>query len=68
MSIARTFDLPSHPSPPSGAAERSGATRSRAVVIAVALALGAALLGGAYAYFGVGAGDGFPDATQQWTD
>ena len=67
MSIARTVDLSSRPSSSSGTAERSGTTL-RAVLLAAAAALTLALLGGAYAYFGAGVGDGFPDATQQWTD
>jgi hypothetical protein len=67
MSIARTVDLSSRPSSSSGTAERSGTTL-RAVLLAAAAALALALLGGAYAYFGTGAGDGYPDTTQQWTD
>ena len=67
MSVARTLDLPSHRPVSSGSAERSGTT-ARTVLLAAVAALTLALLCGAYAYFGVGAGDGYPDPTQQWTD
>jgi hypothetical protein len=63
MSVARTIDARQPPS--SGTLERS-ATTARAVLLAAALT--AALLAAAYAAFGPGPGDGYPDPTQQWTD
>jgi hypothetical protein len=67
MSVARTIDPPSHRSLSSGFVERPGTTM-RAVLLAAAAALTAALLAAAYAYFGTVPGDGYPDSTQQWTD
>jgi hypothetical protein len=67
MPAARTIDLPSRPSPSSGSAVRSGAT-VRAALLAAVAALTLGLLGAAYAFFGAGAGDDYPDPTQQWTD
>jgi hypothetical protein len=66
MTVARTVDLPSHPSLSPGTAERSG-TALRDVLVAAVIALATlALLGGAYV--GLGGGEGYPDPTQQWTD
>jgi hypothetical protein len=65
MSVAPTIDLPYRRSS-SRSAKRSG-TAVGAVLIAAVVLLTPALLAGAYAYF-AGAGDGFPDPTQQWTD
>ena len=67
MSVAPTIELPSHRPLSSGSAERSGTT-ARAVLLAAAAAITLALLSGAYAYLATGAADGYPDATQQWTD
>ena len=69
MSVARSFDLPSHRSLSSGSAQPSGTT-PRAVLVAAVTALTLALLGIAYAYSGIGAGagDSHPDPTEQWTD
>jgi hypothetical protein len=65
MPVAHSIDLSSHPSLSSGRARRSGAAGS-AVLVAALVALTLALLG--CAYLGVGTWDGYPDATQQWTD
>ena len=69
MSVARSFDLPSHRSLSSESAQPSD-TPPRAVLVAAVAALTLALLGIAYAYSGIGAGagDGHPDPTEQWTD
>lgn len=67
MTVARTIDPTSLPSLPTGSQERSGAAPRSLLRVAI-IALIVALLGGAYAYFGAGAGDDYPDATQQWTD
>jgi hypothetical protein len=64
---ARTIDVLSDPAFPSGSAERSGTTVG-AVVVAAILAFTLGLLTGAYATFGPGPDDGYPDVTQQWTD
>lgn len=66
MTLARTIDLASRPSPSSGSAERSG-NAARAVLVAAITALVLGLLGSA-AYFWGGTVDGYPDPTQQWTD
>lgn len=63
MSVARTVDLPSRPSPSSGSAERSG-NAARAVLLAVITALVLALLGAAYLG---GTGESFADPAL-WTD
>ncbi len=65
MPVARTIDLTSGPPSSARSEERSDGLAWKVVVAAVA-ALTLALLG--YAYFAVGAGDGYPDPTQQWTD
>ena len=67
MSVAPTIELPSHRPLSSGSAGRSSTT-AQAVLLAAAVAIALALLTGAYAYLGTGAADGYPDATQQWTD
>jgi hypothetical protein len=36
------------------------------MMVATIVALALALIGGTY--LGIGAGDGFPDPTEQWTD
>ena len=67
MSVPRTIDLPSRQRVSSGSAEQSG-TAVRAVLVAAIAALAAALLTGAYTYFGARTIDGYPDATPLWTD
>ena len=66
MTVARNIALPSHASPSSRSAERSG-NAARAVLVAAVTALVLALLGPA-AHFWSGSVDGYPDTTQQWTD
>jgi hypothetical protein len=65
MSVARTIDVPFRPSHSSRSTEPPDNT-ARAVLVAAAVALTLALLG--WAHFAPGAGDGYPDPTQQWTD
>ncbi len=66
MSVARTIDLASPPSPSAGSAKRSG-NAARAVLVAAIVASVLALLASA-ARFSGGTVAGYPDATQQWTD
>lgn len=65
MTVARTIDLPSRPSPSSGSAERFG-NAARAVLVAAITALVLALMSSA-AYSWGGIADGNPDP-MQWTD
>jgi type VI protein secretion system component VasF len=65
MPVAHAIDPTSGPPSSTASAERSH-TASWAVVLAAVAALTLALLG--WGYLAAGAGDGYPDPTQQWTD